>query len=744
MSPMKKINRHEFCFPMVGFLFSILCALASAYGQATVVLSSSQPQASEWLQTARVFLIDAYYPPMAPELEFNAEALAETMVQMRVNTVRMATMGKYATIRNVRFARHPDQGDRDLLAEMIAACKPQGIRVVPYISTGHKLAWSMVTQHYPEYAQRLRPGSGPQRSHMFVGEDHGTVCWNTPYRQAFMDLVEHVVRDYDVAGMYFDTWRPFYFWPGMKVCYCDGCCEGFQKATGSNLPWHENSKDYTQKELTLIDKYHDWYKQELINIIHKVRRLVKSHKDIPLIYNINNPQKITAEDPRIITAMDAFLYERGRSLLERAEGISLARSMGMYIWPYVGTYGNWPRVIYDGYNYQQQIFTTTMFTGAPIIAQPYAYVNHPEYRRYVEYPFGIQAAYEQHLSGFENYPYVAVVYGYQDPPDFGQQANWGRKVDVRSATLGAFAACLYRHIQVSSVHESILDQPEQLARYKVLYLASIPHLSKSRIENIKRFVHEGGGLVTSFRTSLYDAKGIRQERFALSELMRVVPLRPRGKVAEIIRNYRIMTGGPNDLYLLDRTGGEYLGDYWTDRLVPLWFYEPVAVLEGGSVVMDIVTGDGRHDFLPGVVVSRYGKGRVAYLASCLESLLLTDNIDVLGELIRALVKTVAPEQAPYELQAPAGLICNMTTNGNRRVLHMTNWTGNKFERMLTKEYYLAPIENVVLRVRLPKQKKIRSIGTFVERPSERRDHDGIVEISFPRIEAYQAVHLEFE
>ena len=744
MSPMKTINQHEFRSPIVALLFSILVVMSSAYGQTMVTLPKSQSQASEWLQTARVFLIDAYYPPMAPKLEFDAETLAETMVQMRVNTVRIATMGKYATIRNVRFARHPGQGDRDLLVEMIAACKPRGIRVVPYISTGHKLAWSMVTQHYPEYAQRICPGGGPQRSHMFVGEDHGTVCWNTPYRQAFLDLVEHVVRDYDVAGIYFDTWRPFYFWPGIKVCYCDGCCEGFQKATGSNLPWHKNSKDYTQKELTLIDKYHDWYKQELINIIHEVRRLVKSHKDIPLIYNINNPQKITAEDPLIITAMDAFLYERGRTLLERTEGISLARSMGMYVWPYVGTYGNWPRVIYDGYNYQQQIFTTTMFTGASIIAQPYAYVNHPEYRRYVEYPFSVQAANEQYLSGFENYPYVAVVYGYQDPPGFNQQANWGRKVDVRSATLGAYAACLYGHVQVSSVHESILDQPKQLARYKVLYLASIPYLSKSRIENIKHFVREGGGLVTSFGTSLYDAKGARQECFALAELMRVVPLRPRGKVAEIIRNYQIMTGGPNDLYLLGRTGRGYLEDYWTDRLVPLWFYEPVAVLEGSSVVMDIVTGDGRRAFLPGVVVSRYGKGRVAYLASCLESLFLTDNIDVLGKLIRSLVKAVAPEQAPYDLQAPAGLICNMTTKGNRRILHMTNWTGNKFERMLTKEYYLAPIENVVLRVRLPKQKKIRSIGTFVEKPSKRCDREGIVEISFPRIEAYQAVHLEFE
>ena len=160
--------------------------------------------------------------------------------------------------------------------------------------------------------------------------------------------------------------------------------------------------------------------------------------------------------------------------------------------------------------------------------------------------------------------------------------------------------------------------------------------------------------------------------------------------------------------------------------------------------MDIVTGDGRRAFLPGVVLSRYGKGRVAYMASCLESLFHTDNMDVLGKLIRTLVKTVAPEPAPYELQAPAGLICNMTINGSRRVLHMTNWTGNKFEHMLTKEYYLAPVEDVVLRVRLPKQKRVQSIDTLVPGPSERRELDGAVEFSFPRIEAYQAVHLDFE
>ncbi len=234
-----------------------------------------------------MFLIDAYQPPFAPELEYDAEALARTMAEMNANVVRIATMGKYANIQGVRFTGHPALGKRDLLRETIAAMKPRGIRVIPYISTGHKLAWSMVTKEHPEYAHQPRPGGEPDRSHMFVGEDHGTVCWNTPYRKAYMDLVEHVVRDYDIDGMYFDTWRPFYFWQGLRVCYCDGCRTGFRKASGREIPWHERRGDYSADELTTIERYHDWYRERFIEIIGEVRKLVKSYKDIPLIYNIN-------------------------------------------------------------------------------------------------------------------------------------------------------------------------------------------------------------------------------------------------------------------------------------------------------------------------------------------------------------------------------------------------------------------------------------------------------------------------
>jgi hypothetical protein len=703
-----------------------------------------EPSKFDWVGTARAFLIGAYQPPFAPKLEFDAEAVAETMADMHVNTIRMTTMGKYATIQAVRFPTHPDQGDRDLLAEMIAACKPRKIRVVPYISTGHKLAWSTVTKHYPEYAHRSSPNGGPIRDHMFVGEDHGTVCWMTPYRQAYMDLVKHVVCDYEIDGMYFDKWVPFYFWPEPQLCYCDGCRKGFRRATGLEIPWRANHKGYSKHELTVIDKYHRWYKAEYIKIIQEVQHLVKSNKDIPLIYNINNPERIANEDPCIILAMDAFLYERGNTMLERAEGVSLARAEGLDIWPYVGVYNNWPRVCYYGVNYQQQIFTNAMFGGGSIIAQPTGYLYHEDNRKYVRYAFSILEKNQKDFSGLENYPYVAVAYAFSNPPGHTQSSHWW-KTDSRTATLGAFAACIYRHLQTSSIHEKILDRPNELSRYKVIYLADNTNLSEQRIENIKQFVKQGGGLITSYATSLYNRKGEHLESFGLETLIRVKPRDQDEALKEMVRYYSVMTGGPDDLYLLTRSdSNRILGDCWKGRLVPLWFYEPVEVLQGATVLMDIVAGDGNRRLFPGVVFSKYGKGRVIYLSSSIESLFLQDNQSILGDLIKRLVKIVAPEPPPYSMEAPSSLISNLTVKEDHWVLHMMNWTGNKFERNRLSEYYLAPVEDVQVCLRIPDGKTIEKISLLVDGKFNAKNRGHFLKLSFPRIEAYQAVSIELK
>lgn len=725
-------------FTAVVITFCLLSVI-SAYSQANRILEKADE--FDWIQTGRVFLLDAYQVPFAPVLEFDAAKLAETMVEMNANIIRLGTMGKYATIQGIRFSTHPDQGKRDLLQETIDACKPKGIRVIPYISTGHKLAWSMVTEDYPEYAHRSTPGGMPNRSHMYVGEDHGTVCWMTPYRKAYFDYVEHVVKDYDIDAVYFDAWMPFYFWTGKRLCYCDGCRDGFRKTSGLEIPYHERDQDYTNSELETIDRYHKWYEEVYYNeVLLKVCELIRSYKDIPLISNINNPQRMASLDPSIINSMDAFLYERGHSVLERAEGVGVPRSIGLHVWPYIGTYHSWPRLSFQGFNYQQEIFTNLMFGGGSIIALPTGYLYHTDTRKYVSYPFGIIEKYEKYLEGLENVPYVGVLFGYESPKEHIKTTWLYGTANARTSSLGAFAACLYNHTQVSSISEFVLDRPELLKEYPVLYLPNVPYLSDSRISNIRDYVNNGGCLIASYATGLYDKDGNRLQDFALEELFKVRTLVPTAEMKAMINNYTSMTGGPNELYLKPAVSG-FIDE---KRLFPLFFYEPVEVLNGGNVLMNIVTGDGLREVFPGIVMSEYGKGKVIYCASAIESLYNSEGAGLLGELINELIKKGASIPAPYSLDAPSSLISNLTSKENFIVLHLTNWTGNKFEKPLMNEYYLAPVENIRLKIRIPEGRKVKNVSTLVKADFKKKISGQYVEVTLPRVESYQGILVELE
>ena len=708
------------------------------------------PPHMRWLQSARVFLVDAYAFPFTPDLEFDAQALAETMTDVKANVVRMATMGKYATIQGVAFSRHPQQGARDLLAETVAACKPRGIRVVPYISTMHKLAWSMVTRDFPQYAHIARPGGGPARSPFGSGEDHGTVCWNTPYRRAYLDLVEHVVRDYEIDGIYFDSWMACYFWPRPGTCYCDGCRKGFAASTGLEIPFHEKIADYTPAEQAAIRRYHAWYQDQLVGVLGEVRRIVKRHRDIPLIYNINNPERLMGEDPRVPAQLDAFLYERSQSMLHRAEGVSLARATGLAVWPYVSSRLT-SRVAAGGLNVQQEIFVTAMFGGGPIVYSAYQFVRKTNDREILRRPFSIIARHEECFQGVENHPHVAVVWGtggVTNPTHHKERPT----TDVRSSTLGAFAACIRRHIQVASVLPSLLDDPARLGRYKVVYLASIPHLTAAQIRNLRDFVAAGGGLIVSYDTLLWRQEGppldrpvhlfrlgfapaaprlVRQERFGLEELIRVQPMTLTSEQAALVERHTSDHPGFQDLYLHMRSGS---------KLVPVFDYQPVAPLDGAEVAADIVAGESEA-VLPGIVFSRYGKGRVAYLAPALESVFLQTNLRELADVIASLVARVSPEPAPFTLDAPDGLVANLTVRDNLRVLHLTNWTGNKLEQPGLNESWLAPIENVRIRLRKPPGRRIEGITLLMEAQFDRKDLGEAVEITLPRVEAYQAIRF---
>lgn len=699
----------------------------------------SDPTDFDWLSSSRIFILDAYTYPFYPKIEFDAEKLAETMVDMHADTLRVATSGNYYLIGGTPFQTAPDLGDRDILAECIAACKPRRIRVVPYIRTGGCLAAEIVK---PEWAYRVNPqGDIPVR--WDLGARRSALCWNTPYRQAFYELIDRVVSRYDIDGIYFDAWKLFYRFEHPKVCYCTGCREGFMKATGRELPYRKNPGQFTDEEQETIRRYHDWYREEMVEVSRETKRIIRSHKNIPLIFNLNHAKYIrdvSFTDPRIVDETDAFLYEMSKSMLERAEGISLAVAHGLSVWPYVDAYHGYGRIGINHDDIHQHICATVAYGGSPILYHTYFFTDHLEARRPVREAFGIFDRNKRYVEKFEPLKFCAVVWNDEDPPGHASD-GWLWDANARLCSSGAFAACMDSHLQTTSFLKEDLNNLELLEQYKVLYLPDICQLSQKHIQNIERFVMAGGGLVMTYGTSLYDQHGRKRSDFALGDIARIQCVNPNQQLQDKISSHYCF-GGVWDLYLKARDAQQVLDSPLADDLMPTFLFQPVKAMPGGTVAADVVLGTDSEPISPGLVVAKHGKGKVAYISPALDAMYLQTHIRQFREVIRDVIEYVSPEPLPYKIDAPSALTTNMTERDNMRVLHLVNWTGCKQERPQQKVYYVPPIENVTIRFRIPPGKSIRNVSLFIPAPFSYTQEKDTLQVTLPKIEKYQAVVIE--
>jgi hypothetical protein len=667
--------------------------------------------------------------------------MAETMIDMHANVLRIATSGHCGwMIPGTQFATSPDLGNRDILAECIAACKPRGIKVIPYINTSHTQKTSDIKA---DWAQKLSP-AGDYSSEWSMGEKVTPICFNSSYRQAFYDLVRTVVSKYDIDGIYFDTWVPFYFFAGDEnICYCDGCTKGFKEATGFDIPYQKDPEKYTSEKLKIINLYHAWWKEELYKVFSETRRIVKSYKDIPIIFNVGDPASIMNADSRILQGTDGFLYERGRSMIERAEGVSLAVAHGLAVWPYVGTYDPFPRIPHFRYELGQEIYTSVAFGGSPILYHTYFFVDHPEAREIIKDAFSILDENDRYIKGFTPEKFCAVIWNDKDPPGHSFKGGlW--ETNARLNSLGSFSAIIHNHIQATSMLKQDLDNYDLLKDYKVLFLPDICYLTEKQVSNISKFVENGGGLILTYATSLYDEKGNKRTDFALGNLAGIKYHEPDFLISErISRNLNFGSG--YDIYLKTRKGQNIIRSPLKEELIPTNLYITVDSAKGGEVITDIVAGKDDKPISPGLIVTRHGKGEVAYISAATGAMFQQTGIMEYSDFLREVIEYVSPGGLPYEIDAPAStLITNMTVNGDKRVFHLITWIGSQNENMWQNIYYIPKIENVTINFRVPEGKKVKSVSSFSPVKLTYKQDEGILKINLPYVDKYQGIVIEME
>src|SRR5581483_4717014 len=118
----------------------------------------------------------------------------------------------------------------------------------------------------------------------------------------------------------------------------------------------------------------------------------------------------------------------------------------------------------------------------------------------VEEVFDWHFANERYLRNERSLARVAMVYSQQTGAYYG----WpDAKSRVEDPSLGFYQAMIEARIPFEMVHDGLLDE-EHTRQFRTLILPNIAVLSDRQCEQIGTFVRNGGGIVATLETSLYD------------------------------------------------------------------------------------------------------------------------------------------------------------------------------------------------------------------------------------------------
>ena len=133
--------------------------------------------------------------------------------------------------------RARDLGDRDMLGEMIAGSRKQGISIVCRVDP-HAMSEEAYAAH-PQWAA-CTPDGQPRRH--WAAADMWVTCQNGGFMFDFMPAVLKEITDkYQPEGFFGNRWA------GSGMCYCQTCRTKFRAATGMELPTTNDPQDPQRK-----------------------------------------------------------------------------------------------------------------------------------------------------------------------------------------------------------------------------------------------------------------------------------------------------------------------------------------------------------------------------------------------------------------------------------------------------------------------------------------------------------------
>lgn len=611
--------------------------------------------------TFRRGLFDFHAGEAVPEVELNVADYIEAAAKAGVQTITFMTKDAFGnSYFNTRIGHKNIRLKGDLLAEVVEEARKHDIAIIAYYNVGLN---SHVAAANPDYRQR----TADQEPIVEAFDYYDLLCMNSPYRDYVYGQFKEIAENYGVAGFFFDI---TYVWS--NSCYCEYCSAWYKSRYGKPMP--HSPQPGTQE----LKEFQSFQRDIRHNFLRDAASRIKSiNPDLLVGWNhAGDPRFGQVEADRYADYFTSEFhpphYAHG-SLLARWKR-SFGKPFELMMPSEMGSWGEWTVAP------EATLRTTAAIAVVNGGSISFGHVAYPSGFMKGQVPEPVMQAMgktnewvkslEPWLKDAESVPMAAVLHSIESKR-------------LLEASAHAYAADephlqgLHRILTEGHIHFDIIDETvllEKLDEYELLVLPDQAYLSEAVENRIREFVRQGGRLLASNRTSLYDGDGGRKPSFGLADVFGI----EFGDVSNYSVSYfypveRAVSGSvphmpillkdsdQNTLRITAKPGAETLAKF-TDPALEAKPFRHVYHQHAHPAV---------ETPYPAIVSHSYGQGSSMYVAAPIESAYWRTGSPWLRTLYLNVLNLLYPEPK-VKVEAPLSVEVNVMRQPDRAVVHLTN------------------------------------------------------------------------
>ena len=606
-------------------------------------------------------------------------------------------------------------GDRDIVREVSEAAKKAGLRVIVRVDF-RGVEQARYNLHPDWFAQDQ---NGVPKMHTYTTPHMYSPCYSSPYTSTHaVAMIDYLLSNYDIDGIWENS-IGFDYGP----CYCKACRANYRQATGEEIPLLPAGVDTLKAlESPAFAKYRKWKESQADQHFARLRAAVKAHgddkaycaeifdmykADFGIFTGIGYENTIRNFD----MVVSCLFLSSGHSPIYPYETISagaglvrLAQALDPQKQSLIVTGGNGNRWRYTADpKVETRLWLWELASVGTGIWNSYFIGNSADTSTDRRNAFSEKDAYTYLKDNAElmarSRPVRDVAVFYSNPTRDKLSVEWNDAKDRFGIFhRGVEQILLEHHIQFGYVTDLNLTL-DKFDGIKALLMPNVAYLSDNDIAVIKEYVNNGGGLVASSATSLYDESGKKRDDFGLSDLFGVtytgIEQNTLNDTYQLIRDFDspVLAGVENtqtvvtsgETLLVQLTNPEY--DIVTTH-VPTIPNQPPENAWAPTLETDN----------PIIVAGQYGKGKVVYFANQIEGLAYVHGHEDYTEIYQNAIDWVTNKEYTLTTDAPRSVHVNaIKDEAGNLVLATVNTTGAG--RRPVKE--IIPIPKVTVNLKIP-------------------------------------------